>query len=144
MDLFCDAYFTMDLTLGAQLENLGVCSLLLLYFRNKRGKDFMHVRLYVHLQESFRCVLYVVVWLQEHTPTANVYIILLGSQLCEELFCMLRTIEHNKNFGVLRLLDRLSSVKTVAIVFRDHLIWKQAHARYTADRLKPLVFTQNL
>jgi hypothetical protein len=100
--------------------------------------------LYRRLQYNLQSVLHTVAWLQKHAPDSEFFPCLLGSQMVEDLFSLLRTLEHNRNFDVVQLQDRLRTVRGVADIFRRHPTWKARHRRYVMDRVKPDHYTEDM
>ena len=99
--------------------------------------NFMNASLYSHLRRTFQSVVHSISWLQQHCPDGKFYMCLLGSQVVEEVFCLLRMLEHNKSFDILQLQDRLRSLRAIQGVFEDHVNWKRHKKRYASDRLRP-------
>ena len=79
--------------------------------------------------------------MQVRDPTASLYICQLGSQPAENLFSITRTLNHNRNFDVLQLRDRLQAVLDIQDIFLAHPDWRKRHQRYATDRLTPLEYT---
>ena len=56
-------------------------------------------------------------------------------------FSITRTLNHNRNFDVLQLRDRLQAVLDIQDIFLAHSDWRKRHERYATDRLTPLEYT---
>ena len=136
-DGLCHGYFGAENSLTTTLLFLGTSALLLMFNYNKFGTNFITTTLYVHLQYSFQGVLYVTWWMQMNTPEASFYVTLLGSQPNEDLYSLLRCMEHNRNFDMAQLMTRLRIIMSVMKVFEDNPEWKQTRTRYLLGRLKP-------
>ena len=69
---------------------------------------------------------------------------LMGSQIVEEVFCLLRMLEDNRNFDMLQLQDLLRSLTAIQSVFQDHETWRRHKKRYGLDRLRPHSYTEDV
>ena len=139
-----DGYFRSDLPLCSMVHRLALSHLLLLHCRNQLCQQFMNASLYSHLQRTFQSVVHSISWLQQHYPNGKFYMCLLGCQVVEEVFCLLRMMEHNKNFDILQPQDRLRSLRAIQSVFEDHVNWKRHKKRYASDRLRPHSYTEDI
>ena len=123
------------------MEDLSTGHQLMLYAFNKYQTDFIPTSLYLRWQVTFQTLFITVKVMQVRDPTASLYICQLGSQPAENLFSITRTLNHNRNFDVLQLQDRLQAVLDIQDIFLAHLDWRKRHQRYATDRLTPLEYT---
>ena len=79
-----------------------------------------------------------------NTLEANFYVTLLGSQPNEDLYSLLRCMEHNRNFDMAQLMTRLRTIMSVMKVLENNLAWKQTPTLCLVDRLKPPGYKGNI
>ena len=85
----------------------------------RRGfqKDFIPTSLYLRWQVTFQTLFITVKVMQVRDPPVSLYICQSGSQPAENLFSITRTLNHNRNFDVLQLRDRLQAVLDIQDIF---------------------------
>ena len=126
----CHGYFSAENSLTTTVLFSGTSALLLMIWYNKFGTKFITTGLYVHLQYNFQGVLYVIWWMQMNTPEASFYVTLLGLQPNEDLYSLLRCMEHNRNFHMALCMTCLGTIMIVMKVFEDNPEWKQTRIVY--------------
>ena len=138
-DLLLSGYFNPKLSLYCAMEDLSTGHQLMLYAFNRYQKS-IPASLYLRWQVTFQTLFITVKVMHVRDPTVSLYICQLGSQPAENLFSITRTLNHNRNFDVLQLRDRLQAVLDIQDIFLAHPDWCKRHERYATDRLIPLEY----
>ena len=129
-DLLLSGYLNPKLSLYCAMEDLSTGHRLILYSFNKYRTDFIPASLYLRWQVTFQTLFISVKVMQVRDPTVSLYICQLGSQPAKNLFSITRTLNHNRNFDVLHLRDRLQAVFDIQDIFWAHRDWHKRPKRY--------------
>ncbi|KAF4612577.1 hypothetical protein D9613_012728 [Agrocybe pediades] len=123
-------YLCVDLSLSEQLEHLSAAAHLAIALFKLAGKDFIPTNLYVDMMIMIKNVFFCVAKAKVDDPEGELFIVLLGTDLLEELFGILRTMVGNDaNLDVLQLVLRLAGTIEVANILAKYPHWDKAPRR---------------
>jgi hypothetical protein len=129
MENVTSLYAKYGADLKSILTDFSLISHLLFAVYRENGTEFMPAQLYYDIQGTITDVFVCVTKIQFWSPESNVYVYQLGSDECEVLFSLIRTITHDKNCDFLQLGERLQHSSTMRAIFRKHPEWRSHSAR---------------
>ncbi|THH18190.1 hypothetical protein EUX98_g8999 [Antrodiella citrinella] len=122
-------FITTDMSLTAQIRSLAIYAHLAAVMFRKHGTSFMTGALYADSQSVVKNIIITVLRLQEIDPTLPFHIILEGTDRLEAIFGDCRTLDHNRNFDILQLAEKLSIALTINSIFERNPDLDRGHRR---------------
>ncbi|PPR07576.1 hypothetical protein CVT26_002325 [Gymnopilus dilepis] len=130
------AYLNIDLSLDSQLTYLAAAAHLILALYHTNKGDFIPVQLYFDVMSMIKNVYFCVAKTQIDNPTAQFWIILLGTDGLEKVFGKVRTmVGGDTNADQLQLANRIDGAVQCINILEEHPEWGAGSRRLT---LKPL------
>ncbi|KAF8219241.1 hypothetical protein L208DRAFT_1342015 [Tricholoma matsutake] len=151
-------YICVELSLSEQIEHLSVAAHLALVLYRLGGKQFIPTNLYIDLMIMIKNIIFCVAKAKIDDPDGEFFIILLGMDILEELFRILRTMVGNDaNLDILQLISRLACTTEVSNILAKYPHWDRAprHLKLyailceskaipdSADHIKPAAWQGN-
>ena len=99
------------------------------------GNKFINSQTYHDLQVSVKAGYFIAAWFLNRSQTGlnNLLLMMIGSDLQEELHGILRTLSHNRNFSMLSLQHNLSNAQQMAHLFERNPKWQRKDRRRDSD-----------
>ena len=116
-------------SLTEQLTSVSCLAHLLLVLYRHNGTKLMPAQLYHDIQATVQDIFYTIAKMQLLYPTQALYLFQLGDDRLEDLFGVLRTLTHDRNFDLLQAGERLGIATHIAQIFEKHPQWKQPMRR---------------
>lgn len=149
-DALCALYAKYEKSLQDILVDLSLAAHILLYVYREKGTGFIGNQLYHDLQKTINDIFATVAKFRAWCPGRNYYITQAGSDECEILFAIVRTLTHDSNCDLLQLNERLECSATTSKIFSKHPEWKRISRRLQVsdadgiDRTNPAAWTGEL
>ncbi|THH30272.1 hypothetical protein EUX98_g3939 [Antrodiella citrinella] len=127
-------YFTLPfistrMSLSEQIRSLIVYAHLIAVMYRKHTTHFMTGALYADSQSIVKNIIITILRLQELDPDLLYHIILEGTDRLEAIFGDCRTLDHNRNFDILQLSEKLSMALTINSIFEHYPDLDRGHRR---------------
>lgn len=120
LDCLCSLYAKYNDNLHTALVELSEAAHLLLAVYQHSGVKFIPSQLYYDFQGPIQDIYSSVAKLQVWSPEHKVHLYQMGSDECEVLFSIFRTITHDRNCDLMQLQERLSHSATMKQIFMKH------------------------
>lgn len=112
-------------SLTQQLTSISCLAHLLLVLCRLNGTKLIPAQLYHDIQATVQDVFYTVAKIQLLYPTQALHLFQLGDDRLEDLFGVLRTLTHDRNFDLLQAGKRLGIATHNTQIFEKHPQWKK-------------------
>ncbi|TFY57754.1 hypothetical protein EVJ58_g6829 [Rhodofomes roseus] len=129
LGFFVLPFVTVSMPLAEQIRSLATYSHLVAVLWVRHGTAFMNGGLYADSQSIVKNIIYTVLRLQLLDDNIPFHIILEGTDRLESLFGNCRTQDHNRNFDVLQLCQKLSVATMIDLIFESEPDWDRGHRR---------------
>ena len=126
---FYEAFYDLALDVEARLRKLSTCAHLLLCIYLENSTSFIPSVLYFDMMSLIKTAFTLVNIFKRDYPHIPFYLQLLGSDLLEMLFSIVRTIHHGTNFDALILQHRLQYALTIEKIYHAHPSWRQKNKK---------------
>lgn len=129
LGFFVLPFVTVSMSLAEQIHSLVTYSHLVAVLWVRHGTAFMNGGLYADSQSIVKNIIFTVLRLQLLDDDVPFHIILEGTDRLESLFGNCRTQDHNRNFDVLQLCQKLSVATMIDLIFESKPDWDRGHRR---------------
>ena len=120
-----DIFTNPKINLIDQLAKLAYCSHLMLFIYRKWKGKFMSKQLYMDIQSSIQDAFVAAHTMHHFDPNQNLYLFLLGTDLLENLFSVIRTLSHANNSDFFELIQKLNIANQIEEVLIAHPTWRR-------------------
>ncbi|PPQ83800.1 hypothetical protein CVT24_007319, partial [Panaeolus cyanescens] len=105
---FITPFLDVEMSLSQQIQSLSTYAHLITGMHHINGLNFMSGALLADSQAIVKCIIITAARLQACDPTSEYFILFEGDDRLENLFSIVRTLDHNPNFDILQLAHKIS------------------------------------